>query len=83
MRRRGPPLGSTGFRGIHVRPYDTYAANISGGDMHVWIGTYHSPEEATHIYDIVAWMPPIFEKPMLLRPAGIAATASTSLLKIL
>jgi hypothetical protein len=55
LRHRGPPLGSTGFRGVRARPYGTYAVDISGGDMPVWLGSYRSPKEATPTYDAIAW----------------------------
>jgi hypothetical protein len=50
--RRG---GSSGFRGIRVRPNGRFYAELRVGGFHLTLGTYNTPELAARAYDAAAW----------------------------
>ncbi|KAK1610704.1 hypothetical protein QYE76_034377 [Lolium multiflorum] len=47
--------GSSGFRGVRVRPSYRFYAKIRAGGFLLTLGTYITPEQATRAYDAAAW----------------------------
>jgi hypothetical protein len=45
----------SGFRGVRVRPNDTYYAELRAGSFRLTLGTYDAPELAARAYDTAAW----------------------------
>jgi hypothetical protein len=54
LRRHGL-CSSTGFFGVHARPYDTFAIEITVGGTRVWLGTFNTANEAIHAFETAAW----------------------------
>ncbi|KAE8789715.1 hypothetical protein D1007_36083 [Hordeum vulgare] len=49
------PRGTLGYRGIHVRPSDTFYAEIHFDDMCLGLGTFDTADNATRAYNAAAW----------------------------
>ncbi|KAK1629481.1 hypothetical protein QYE76_003796 [Lolium multiflorum] len=47
--------GSSGFRGVRVRPRGRFYAEIRAGGFRLTLGTYNTPELAARAYDAAAW----------------------------
>ena len=48
--------GGSGYRGVRVRPSDTYSASIqSGGGVRLSLGTFNTAQDGAHAYDATAW----------------------------
>ncbi|KAK1565989.1 hypothetical protein QYE76_007786 [Lolium multiflorum] len=47
--------GSSGFRGVRVRPSGRFYAEIRAGGIRLTLGTYNTPELAARAYDAAAW----------------------------
>ncbi|KAK1651531.1 hypothetical protein QYE76_069336 [Lolium multiflorum] len=47
--------GSSGFRGVRVRPSGRFYAEIRAGGFRLTLGTYNTPELAARAYDAAAW----------------------------
>lgn len=46
---------STGFTGVRQRPNGNYTAEITGGGVKIYLGTFLSAQEAARAYDAAAW----------------------------
>ena len=49
------PPGSSGYRGVRLRPNGGYYAEIRSGDLRLGLGTYGTAREAARAYDATAW----------------------------
>ncbi|KAE8819450.1 putative AP2 protein [Hordeum vulgare] len=46
---------SSGYRGVRVRPSDTYYAEIRSDDVCLGLGTFETAHEAARAYHAAAW----------------------------
>ena len=47
--------GSSGYRGVRLRPSGAYYAEIRSDDVCLSVGTFGTAHEAAHAYDAAAW----------------------------
>jgi hypothetical protein len=51
-----PRRSSSGFHGVRARLNGTFYAELCAGGFLLTLGTYDTPEFATRVYDVVAWL---------------------------